>query len=223
MMLNKNVSGAVGSASRFLHLYKVVSERERYLNNEAKVVQYNALLRYFMKFLQGRESLSPLIFGILYQIDVKLGDIYYEEGLQNQDNSRYFLAIEYYNQALSYAQKTEEQNRVLLTLKDIYYYLDDKEAFFKVEKNWADNHDKKDRFSAYMFLAKNAEQPQTKVFFLECALNVVVAQDESFYTKYQDTLNICCQLAVLYELLGESEKAARVKKLHQNTMQLLKD
>lgn len=222
-MLNKNAAEVKGSEKHFLHLYKVVKEREHYLSNEAKIVQYNALLRYFMKFLQGRESYPPFILGILYRIDIKLGDIYYEDGLQNQDNSRYFLAIEYYNQALSYARKTEEQNRVLLALKDIYYYLDDKEAFFKVEKSWADNHDKKDRFWAYMLSAKNAEQPRMKIFFLECALNAVVAQDESFYTKYQDTLDICCQLTVLYELLGENEKAARVQKLRDNTLKLLKN
>ena len=222
-MLSRTVSGTKGSESRFLQLYKVVREREPYLNNEAKIVQYNALLRYFIKFLQDKDSYPPLINSILYQIDIKLGDIYYEDGLQNQDNSRYFLAIEYYNQALSYAQKTEEQNRVLLALKDIYYYLDDEEAFFKIEKNWADNHNKKDRFGAYVLLAKNAYQPRMKIFFLECALNAVVAQDESFYTKYQDTLNICCQLAVLYELLGEYEKARRVQKLRDNTLKLLKN
>ena len=222
-MLNKSVSKTKGSEQRFLHLYKVVKERERYLSNEAKIVQYNTLLRYFMEFLQNKDSYPPLILGILYQIDIKLGDIYYEEGLQNQDNSRYFLALEYYNQALSYARQKEEQSRVLLALKDIYYYLDDKEAFFKVEKSWADNHDKKDRFGAYMLLAKNAEQSRMKIFFLECALSAVVAQDESFYTKYRDTLNICCQLIVLYELLGENEKAARVRKLRDNTLQLLKN
>ena len=37
-MLSRTVSGTKGSESRFLQLYKVVREREPYLNNEAKKV-----------------------------------------------------------------------------------------------------------------------------------------------------------------------------------------
>lgn len=207
--------------NRFLHMYKIVQERDKYLTNDAKIIQYGGLLRYFMKFLQQNENYSTNVMAVLFWIYVKLGDIYYKDALQNQDNSRFFLAAEYYNQSLAYASSVTEKNRVLLALKDIYYYLDDQEAFIKVEETWAENHNKERRFSAYMFLAQNAEMPHIKATFLEKALNEVMEQDESFYTKYQDTLNICSQLLAIYELLGDKDKANRIKKLRENTLKLL--
>ncbi len=206
---------------RFFRLYKAVQERDKYLSNEAKIVQYSAVIRFFMKFLQDKEDVSVNVKAILFWTYAKLGDIYYEEALQKQDNSKYFLAIEYYNQSLMYALNIEDKNRILFVLKEIYYYLGDENALIKIEETWAENHEKEDKFSAYMLLAKNAEVPQIKVLFLEKALVEVMEQDESFYTKYQDTLNICSQLVALYELLGDKEQAKRVKKMRDTTMKLL--
>jgi len=207
--------------NQFIKLYKIVRERERFLSDEAKIVQYGAIIRYFVKFLQSKEQCSAMVYTILYQTDIKLGDIYYEGALQNQDNSKYFFATAYYNQALSYAQKKEEQNQALSKLEEVYYYLDDKEALIKVEMAWADNREDKDKFAAYMILAQKAEQPQIKVVFLSKALDQIMAQDESFYTKYQDTLNVCSQLVALYEILGDKTKAIQVMKLRENASKLL--
>jgi len=206
---------------QFLNLYRLVREREGSLSSEAKIVQYGSVLRYFMKFLQGSHKYSPAIWTIVYRVDVKLGDIYYEEALQNQDNSRYFLAAEYYTQALTFAQQKAEKQYVLSALKDVYYYLNDEEALVQVEKTWAENHDKKDRYTAFVLLAQNTENTKVKAMFLSFALNEVMEQEESFYDKYQDTLDVCSQLVVLYELLGEKEKAVYVKNLRQNTLKLL--
>lgn len=207
--------------SRFLYMYKMVQEREKYLSDDAKIIQYGGLIRYFMKFLQQNDEYSTNVSAVLFWIYVKLGDIYYKEALQNQDNSRFFLAAEYYNQSLAYANSAVERNRVLLALKDIYYYLDDKDAFVRVEETWAENHSKENRFSAYMFLAQNAEMPYIKARFLEKALNEVMHQDEGFYAKYQDTLNICSQLLAIYELLGDKNEINRIKKLRESTLKLL--
>jgi len=220
-MLDKSNINFASNLRHFIALYKVVREREGYLSNEAKIVQYGAVLHYFTKFLKSNETNSVALRTILYQVNVKLGDIYYEEALQNQDNGRYFLATAYYGQALSYARQTIEKNRVLTALKNVYYYLDDEEALVKVEETWAENHDKKDRFSAYMYLAQNTEQPQVKTIFLAKALDEVMEQDESFYTKYQDTLDICSQLIVLYGLLGEKNKAEQIANLRKETLKLL--
>jgi len=220
-MSEKSVTKSDNAEKHFFNLYKIVSEREAYLSNEAKVVQYTAVLRYFTKFLQQKGRISKVVETILYQIDLKLGDIYYEEALQNQDNGRYFLATAYYNQALIYAHRVEDKNRVLLALKNIYYFLDDEEALLRVEESWAENHETKDKFAAYMLLAQNAEQPQIKTIFLSKALAEVMEQDESFYTKYQNTLDVCSQLTALYELLGEKDKARQMMKLRENTLKLL--
>ena len=206
---------------RFVKFYKVVCERERFLSDEAKIIQYSAIVRYFMKFLQSEDGYSDVVYEILYQTEIKLGGIYYEKALQNQDNGKYFLATAYYNQALNYAQKREEQNLALSKLQEIYYYLDDREALVKVEMAWANNRDDKDKFAAFMLLAQNSEQPQVKIVFLAKALDLVMAQSESFYTKYQDTLNVCSQMAALYEILGEKDKAIRVMKLRDNASKLL--
>lgn len=209
------------SENKFFNLYKIVQERESFLSNDAKIVQYNAILNFYMKFLQQNESVSPSIMTVLFWIYVKLGDIYYEEALQSQDNSKYFLAVGYYNQSLLYTRYPEERNRVLLALKDIYYYIGDEDALVKVEESWAENHNEKDKFAAYMLLAKAAEVPQIKVLFLEKALDEVMRQDESFYTKYQDTLNVCSQLIAIYELLGDNDKVKRVRDLRERTLKLL--
>ena len=92
------------SEDKFFNLYKIVQERESFLSNDAKIVQYNAILNFYMKFLQQNESVSPSIMTVLFWIYVKLGDIYYEEALQSQDNSKYFLAVGYYNQSLLYTR-----------------------------------------------------------------------------------------------------------------------
>ncbi len=220
-MLNTAVSKDISNEKRFLHLYNTVQERERFMSNDAKIVQYSAVLRYFMKFLQQSDVYTSGVASVLFGIYVKLGDIYYEEGLQTQDNSRYFLAAEYYNQALTYAHKAEEKEKVLLALKDIYYYVNDENAFIKVEETWAENHNKEGRFGAYMFLARNAEQPYIKAKFLEKALDEIMERDGTFYAKYQDTLNITSQLSAIYELLGEKDKALRIKKLRESTLKLL--
>lgn len=209
------------SENKFFNLYKIVQERESFLSNDAKIVQYNAILNFYMKFLQQNEGVSPSIMTVLFWIYVKLGDIYYEEALQSQDNSKYFLAVGYYNQSLLYTRYPEERNRVLLALKDIYYYIGDEDALVKVEESWAENHNEKDKFAAYMLLAKTAEVPQIKVLFLEKALDEVMRQDESFYTKYQDTLNVCSQLIAIYELLGDNDKVKRVRDLRERTLKLL--
>ena len=209
------------SENKFFNLYKIVQERESFLSNDAKIVQYNAILNFYTKFLQQNESVSPSIMTVLFWIYVKLGDIYYEEALQSQDNSKYFLAVGYYNQSLLYTRYPEERNRVLLALKDIYYYIGDEDALVKVEASWAENHNEKDKFAAYMLLAKTAEVPQIKVLFLEKALDEVMRQDESFYTKYQDTLNVCSQLIAIYELLGDNDKVKRVRDLRERTLKLL--
>ena len=81
------------------------------VNKEARIAQYNAVLRFFVKFLQGKDEYSLNVRTILFWIYVKLGDISYEEALQNQDISRYFLAVEYYNQSLIYANNLDEKKR----------------------------------------------------------------------------------------------------------------
>lgn len=220
-MLKTAVTNGTSAENRFLHLYKMVQEREVFLNDDAKIMQYSAVLRFFMKFLQQNETYTPIVSSVLFGTYTKLGDIYYEGGLQHQDNTRYFLAAEYYNQALSYARTIGEKNRVLLALKDIYYYVNDEMALVKVAETWAENQHKKEKFAAYMLLAQNAELPLMKVKFLESALDEVMAQDKSFYAKYQDTLDVCSQLAAIYELQGEKDKAIRVKKLRESTLKLL--
>ena len=220
-MLKATFADTDSSEKHFFHLYKMVRERECYLTDEAMIVQYGAVLRYFMKFLEQQDSYSEQIMSVLYHIFSKLGDIYYKDALQNQDNSRYFLAAEYYNQALSFARQKEEKSYILVELKDIYYYLGDDAALVKVEETWAENHDKKDKFAASMLLAQNSDKPQIKVCFLTKALETVMAQDESFYIKYQNTLDVCSQLSVLYELLGERKNAKQVKTLRENTIKLL--
>ncbi len=220
-MLKTAVTTETSAENRFLHLYKMVQERENFLNNDAKIVQYSAILRFFMKFLQHNDTYAPNVSSVLFWTYVKLGDIYYEDGLQNQDNARYFLAAEYYNQALAYARSTEEKNRVLLALKDVYYYVNDEDALVKVEETWAENHNSDEKFAAYMLLAENAELPQIKAKFLEKALDGVMGQDGNFYAKYQDTLNISSQLLAIYELQGERDKASRIKRLRESTLKLL--
>lgn len=220
-MLKNAMKAEDNFENRFLYLYKMVQEREKFLSDDAKIVQYSALLRFFVKFLQQKEDYSPQVFAILFWTYVKLGDIYYEGGLQNQDNARYFLAAEYYNQALSYALNRDDKNRVLLALRDIYYYINDEEAFMKVEETWAQNHQEDGRFDAYMLLAQNAEVPEFKVKFLEKALDEVMSQSKNFYAKYQDTLDVCSQLVAMYELLGEKDKVQRVKILRDRTLNLL--
>lgn len=220
-MVKTAVTGGTSAENRFLHLFKMVQEREVFLNDDAKIVQYSAVLRFFMKFLQQNETYTPNVSAVLFATYVKLGDIYYEDGLQHQDNARYFLAAEYYNQALGYARTWAEKNRVLLALKDIYYYVNDEPALIKVAETWADNQHKTEKFAAYMLLAQNAELPSMKVEFLERALDEVMAQDKSFYAKYQDTLDVCSQLAAIYELQGDNDKAIRVKKLRESTLKLL--
>jgi hypothetical protein len=220
--MNKTAQFQIERAEKqFLNLYRMVREREESLTNDAKIVQYGAVLRYFMKFLQSSHKYSSAVLTILYRIDVKLGDIYYEEALQNQDNSRYFFAAEYYTQALSFAREQQEKQYVLVALKNVYYSLNDENALIQVEKTWAENHSKKDRYTAFMLLAQNSSDAKIKAMFLSSALNEVMEQEESFYDKYQDTLDVCSQLAVLYDLLGEKEKAVYVKNLRQNTLKLL--
>ena len=205
----------------FLRLYKMVQEREPFLNNEAKIVQYNTILNFFMKFLQQSENVSVNVQTILFWTYVKLGELYYDDALKENDNKYYFFAIEYYKQALLYARCTEEKNRVLTALRELYYYLGDEDALVKIEETWAENHSKEDRFSAYIFLAQGAEVPQMKILFLEKALDEVVNQDKSFYDKYQDTLDICSQLIVLYELLGDKKQIQKIKDLRERTLNLL--
>ena len=60
-MLKPAVTKTDNAESRFLHLYKIVQEREKYLSKEALVVQYSALLRYFMKFLQQKEEYTAML------------------------------------------------------------------------------------------------------------------------------------------------------------------
>lgn len=81
---------------------------------------------------------------------------------------------------MAYARSAEEKSRVLLALKDIYYYLNDEDAYVRVEETWAENHDKEDKFAAYMLLAQNAETPQVKAQFLEKALNEVRDRMKAF-------------------------------------------
>ena len=145
-----------------------------------------------------------------------------EAGVNNDsENNKLFLAVDYYNQALKFAQSETEKNRILDMLKNVYSFLDDKEALIKVEESWAENQDARDRFSAYMLLAKEADNPKDKAMLLEKALNEVTKQEMSFYNKFQDTLNVCSQLIVLYELLKEKDKLQKIRKLQEDTLKLL--
>lgn len=220
-MQSKSVVDKSSAEKHFLRLYRVVREREAYLSNEAKIMQYGAVLRYFIKFLQLKEPYSDTVCSVLYQTDLRLGDIYCDEATHGEAIGRYFLAAEYYNQALLYARNPEEKNRVLLALKDIYFYLDDEDALAKLEKARAENYEPEDKFSAYVRLAQNTENPYIKAEFLAKALDFVTYQDKNFYAKYQDTLDVCSRLTVLYELTGEKNKAMRVNKLREKTLKLL--
>ena len=51
-MQDKFVDKISSSENNFLQLYKTVQEREKFLTDEAKIIQYIGVLRYFMKFLQ---------------------------------------------------------------------------------------------------------------------------------------------------------------------------
>ena len=197
LMVKKN-----SAEKHFLRLYRVVKERDSYLSNEAKIVQYGAVLRYFIKFLQLKEPYSETIRSVLYRVDLRLGDIYCDEATRGQSNGRYFLAAEYYNQALLYARLPEEKNRVLQALKNVYLYLDDEDALVKHERARAENYESEDKFSVYIRLAQNTDNPYIKAEFLAKALDFVTYQDKNFYAKYQDTLDVCSRLTVLYELIG---------------------
>ena len=220
MLDKKNLNG-LNEEKKFFGLYKVVLEREKFLSESALILQYNTVLEYFFKFLYNSQNVSGKAKTIIYWCYVRLGDIFYEKGLQTQDNNKYFIAVDYYNQALIYANNFDEKNRILLRLKDIYYYLDDKDALLKVGEALIENLDKRDRFSAYIMLAQNTDSSKFKAMLLEKALNEVTKQEMSFYNKYQDTLNVCSQLIVLYELLGENDKLQRIRDLQNNTLKLL--
>ena len=60
-MSEKSVTKSDNAEKHFFNLYKIVSEREAYLSNEAKVVQYTAVLRYFTKFLQQKGRISKVV------------------------------------------------------------------------------------------------------------------------------------------------------------------
>ncbi len=53
----------------------------------------------------------------IYRYIKNMLSIYYEEALQSQDNSKYFLMVEYLKQALTFAQTVDERKRVMLMLK----------------------------------------------------------------------------------------------------------
>jgi len=218
MMKNASVQK---TENRLFNLYRTVCERENSLSNEAKIVQYGAVLRYLMTFIEQNGGVTYKIYPLIYKIDLKLGDIYYDEGLQNQDNGRYFLAAQYYNQALTYAVNSMQQSRVLSALRDIYYYLDDEEALFHIESAWAVSRENKDKCAAFLLLARNTLQPKFKISFLEGALDAVAGGADNFYEKYQNTLHICSQLIALYELTGEKEKAYKINRMREETLKLL--
>ncbi len=206
---------------RFLHLYKVIQEREKYLNHDALIVQYSTLLRFFVKFLQSEDKYNYNVELVLFFIYSKLGAIYYSDALAERDNSKCFLAAEYYNQALTFARNVDDKTRILLALKDIYYYLNDEDAYVRVEETWAESHEFKDKYQAYVILAQNADALHVKVKFLEKALALVMQQRESFYENHQDTLFICSHLLAVYELLGERDKALSMKKLREKNLKRL--
>ncbi len=220
-MVNSLTTKKDNAEKRFLNLYRVVLEREKYLNNEALIIQYSTLLRFFMKFLQSEDKYNPNVEWVLFLIYSKLGAIYYHDALMEIDDSKCFLAAEYYNQALTYARNVDDKNRILLALKDIYYYLNDENAYVRVEEAWAENHESHDKYQAYIILAQNADASYMKVRFLEKALALILQQKERFYEKHQDTLFICSQLIAVYELLGEREKALKIEKLRENALKLL--
>lgn len=219
-MMQKNVVSR-NPETQFINLYKMVLERENFLTNDAKILQYNAVLEYFFKFLEKNNVVSKSVLNVLFGCYMKMGDVFYNEGIQLLENNKLFLAVDYYNQALKFAQSETEKNRILDMLKNVYSFLDDKEALIKVEESWAENQDARDRFSAYMLLAKEADNPKDKAMLLEKALNEVTKQEMSFYNKFQDTLNVCSQLIVLYELLKEKDKLQKIRKLQEDTLKLL--
>ena len=219
-MMQKNVVSK-NPETQFINLYKMVLERENFLTNDAKILQYNAVLEYFFKFLEKSNVVSNSVLNVLFGCYMKMGDVFYNEGIQLLENNKLFLAVDYYNQALKFAQSETEKNRILDMLKNVYSFLDDKEALIKVEESWAENQDARDRFSAYMLLAKEADNPKDKAMLLEKALNEVTKQEMSFYNKFQDTLNVCSQLIVLYELLKEKDKLQKIRKLQEDTLKLL--
>ena len=219
-MMQKNVVSK-NPETQFINLYKMVLERENFLTNDAKILQYNAVLEYFFKFLEKNNVVSKSVLNVLFGCYMKMGDVFYNEGIQLLENNKLFLAVDYYNQALKFAQSETEKNRILDMLKNVYSFLDDKEALIKVEESWAENQDARDRFSAYMLLAKEADNPKDKAMLLEKALNEVTKQEMSFYNKFQDTLNVCSQLIVLYELLKEKDKLQKIRKLQEDTLKLL--
>jgi len=219
-MMQKNVVSK-NPETQFINLYKMVLERENFLTNDAKILQYNAVLEYFFKFLEKNNVVSKSVLNVLFGCYMKMGDVFYNEGIQLLENNKLFLAVDYYNQALKFAQSETEKNRILDMLKNVYSFLDDKEALIKVEESWAENQDARDRFSAYMLLAKEADNPKDKAMLLEKALNEVTKQEMSFYNKFQDTLNVCSQLIALYELLKEKDKLQKIRKLQEDTLKLL--
>ena len=219
-MMQKNVVSK-NPETQFINLYKMVLERENFLTNDAKILQYNAVLEYFFKFLEKSNVVSNSVLNVLFGCYMKMGDVFYNEGIQLLENNKLFLAVDYYNQALKFAQSETEKNRILDMLKNVYSFLDDKEALIKVEESWAENQDARDRFSVYMLLAKEADNPKDKAMLLEKALNEVTKQEMSFYNKFQDTLNVCSQLIVLYELLKEKDKLQKIRKLQEDTLKLL--
>ena len=77
-MLNDFDRDVKKTESKFLHLYKMVKERENFIGNEAKITQYNAILKFFVKFLQNQDDYSVNVKTVLFWTYVKLGDIYYE-------------------------------------------------------------------------------------------------------------------------------------------------
>ena len=221
MLINEKNLNIKNTENKFVDLYKMVQERESFLNNDAKILQYGVVLEYFYKFLDKGGRLSDNVLAVLFWCYIKIGDVFYDEGVYKQDNNKFFMAVDYYNQALKYAKSNEEKNRILLMLREVYSYLNDKDAMLKIEENWVENQDTRDRFSAYMSLASSTDNLKDKAMLLEKALNEVTKQEMSFYNKYQDTLNVCSQLIALYELLNEESKLQRIKTLQKNTLNLL--
>ena len=66
MLINEKNLNIKNTENKFVDLYKMVQERESFLSNDAKILQYGVVLEYFYKFLYKGGRLSDNVLAVLF-------------------------------------------------------------------------------------------------------------------------------------------------------------
>lgn len=208
--------------SDLLKRYKAANERAKYFSDiDDKLLEYNNVINFCAASKNCSRKNSLKRNQILLWTYENIADLFLQKNLNNFQTNNQLYALEYFENALSFARKDNEKIKILKKMRDIYQILSDQNGYYKISEELIKLIDDALKVDYFLELADLASNKTEEIFFLEQALKLVTPNKISKLKECEKTLIVCSRLLEIYEKADQKADILRIKNIKEETRKLI--